>query len=562
MPPFLPDDIIYLICEELYLLQDVLHDSFSTLFNLATSSRSLAQWAIPPLYRMHSDNSQADEEAGGLNPIVQQELITQRWAITWRSIILSAMGKTLYPYCNYLRALDLRDLNELLEDPKFFGTDIDRVFFGGELSQFRFENKPQARITRFRKRLNVASIIISIGDVLAPQTHLVEDLQNPSFVSPDALMRWLPHLPRLQRLKFWDAQVLANAEVQNALYTNCPGLKILEIFMWIGNQVDQSFGTFLAGLRSNTLQELNTWRDCGVAIETCTALANHALSLTDLRLGFSVDTVHVLSNLAPCTSLVNLELELPYTVDLKATQNDVFNSMIHWLQSCHNLKTLKLSECSSSAAILEPVFMSDACNLRELSISAKHGFYVMKDNPKFHQALGRQTALQKLSLEGDGENMTSQDIDLFCDTLGQLRGLCELNLRGLPDDFDDQSVIRVLSALPELEILSICGYQPGSPISTDQVLEALASLPRLRNATFLTLSTFTFEGLLAFVEKLGPGNQNLELSVSSAHTSYRLSDEEQLVIQKALFEEVQGRFEYTLIRDPDVPEFEPDDSDD
>ena len=75
---------------------------------------------------MHSCNPQADEEAGGLNPIVQQELSTQRWAITWRSIILSAMGKTMYPYCSYLRALDLRDLNELLEDSKFFGTDIDK----------------------------------------------------------------------------------------------------------------------------------------------------------------------------------------------------------------------------------------------------------------------------------------------------------------------------------------------------------------------------------------------------------------------------------------------------
>ena len=285
-----------------------------------------------------------------------------------------------------------------------------------------------------------------------------------------------------------------------------------------------------------------------MAVESCTALTKHALSLVDLRLDFSSDTVHALSSLAPCTSLVNLELELPYTVDLKAMENDVFNSMIHWLKSCRNLKTLKLSECSSSAAILEPVFMSGAFKLLELSISAKHGIYVMKDNPKFHQALARQPTLQKLSLEGDGENMTVQDIDLFCESLGQLKDLSELNLRGLPDDLDDQAVIRILSALPKLEVFSICGYQPGSPVSTDQILGTLASLPRLRNATFLTLSTFSFEGLLAFVERLGLGNQGLELSVSSAHTSYRLSDEEQLVIQKSLFDKVQGRcVDYVLV---------------
>lgn len=51
--------------------------------------------------------------------LVDQELTVQRWSILWRMLILSGLGKTMYPYCRYLRILDLRDLTDLLDDDKF-----------------------------------------------------------------------------------------------------------------------------------------------------------------------------------------------------------------------------------------------------------------------------------------------------------------------------------------------------------------------------------------------------------------------------------------------------------
>lgn len=57
-------------------------------------------------------------------PIVEQfeqELVVQRWSILWRTITLSSLGHTLYPYCRYLKVLDLRDLADLLDDDKFRG---------------------------------------------------------------------------------------------------------------------------------------------------------------------------------------------------------------------------------------------------------------------------------------------------------------------------------------------------------------------------------------------------------------------------------------------------------
>lgn len=38
----------------------------------------------------------------------------EKWVHLWRTIILSSLGKTLYPYSQYLRKLNLRDLELLL----------------------------------------------------------------------------------------------------------------------------------------------------------------------------------------------------------------------------------------------------------------------------------------------------------------------------------------------------------------------------------------------------------------------------------------------------------------
>lgn len=52
-------------------------------------------------------------EALGRKPDEQ----ARRWAILWRSIILSTMeDKTIFPYCRYIRVLDLQDFTGLLEE--------------------------------------------------------------------------------------------------------------------------------------------------------------------------------------------------------------------------------------------------------------------------------------------------------------------------------------------------------------------------------------------------------------------------------------------------------------
>lgn len=47
--------------------------------------------------------------------------LTVERAILWRSIILSALGKTVLPYCKHIKELDLDDLEKLLTDDRFRG---------------------------------------------------------------------------------------------------------------------------------------------------------------------------------------------------------------------------------------------------------------------------------------------------------------------------------------------------------------------------------------------------------------------------------------------------------
>jgi len=156
MDSFLPDDIIFLICDELRQRED-----WATLFNLSVTCRRVAPLALSQLYRfvpslpnsnacprcfrdlqpsfewkwlygsnwssssgwdvVHKDRCAlhgqslsmlriqkspgGDDEAEG--QLFQSGQLVQRWSIYWRAICMASAGKTMFPYHAYLRMLDL-----------------------------------------------------------------------------------------------------------------------------------------------------------------------------------------------------------------------------------------------------------------------------------------------------------------------------------------------------------------------------------------------------------------------------------------------------------------------
>ena len=93
---------------------------------------------------------------------------SRKWALLWKSIIRSSLGTTAYPYCLYIRSLDLVNLDLLLNDVLFQRGVQDSVF-SDDMSQFLdAEETPKRRRTQggqvIPKRLNMDNIMNLVGE--------------------------------------------------------------------------------------------------------------------------------------------------------------------------------------------------------------------------------------------------------------------------------------------------------------------------------------------------------------------------------------------------------------
>ena len=556
--PVLPTDLLHLLCIELAEQLEV-----GALFNCAVSSKVFAAaGALSNLYKICSSSSVSGGDHETF-PMHVQELLVQKWSILWRSILLSSLGKTMYPYCRYLRVLDLRNLNFLLEDEKFRGK-IAKNFFSGGLARFDMKmDTPFSAKGPRRPRLNVRGILLAVGDAITQQAPMLEVLTEPVMPGLDvfssALLDWPLRLENLQFLQLGDGKALADDRIQESLVSCCPHLNKLEIYQWMNDDSsDQHLARFLLRMKPNTLEFFQNESECGIGLETCKAFAHHATSLVTLHLAISDMGLQGLGELQPCTAIESLTLtDLKPPTDLKATQNDVFSGMVAWLTSLHAIRDITLSNFISAPALLTPVLEKTDIALDYLQINAsENSLYMVKDNQDFHRAIGRQSNLTSLLLKADADGAFGDDVETLCNCICGLEGLKRLSLTRITEYFSDNQIARLSEHLPSLEELLIDGYG-----ITDLSLERLSGLPYLKSLGFSGLTQFSLNGLLDFVEKLTAGNEGLVLSVDRAQINDKLSDAEQEIVREAIVAKVNGRFEYTLVRDPDISDFEASDSD-
>jgi hypothetical protein len=312
------------------------------------------------------------------------------------------------------------------------------------------------------------------------------------------------------------------------------------IYTWQSTDNDHKFAKFLSSMRPNSLQTLQTISDVKAGAETFLALNHHGKSLEDLRLCVSNDSIPHLSLLQGCIALKTLRIEdIHGTVDLDATEHDVFLETIAWLRKCENLQRLSFSKLQSGAAIITPVLLEEKIQLSSLEIDS----YTLKDHRTFHQALvQQQSSLRILFLSGDTEGMFRDDLDILVDSLKRLRELRDLHLI-LPEVLRDEHLVTILTDLTLLEDLYVSGLE-----LNDIVLPHLASLPNLRTVTISGISKFTMDGLLDFVSRFGSGNQGIRVSIDMADTDTLLPDDELSLIRENLAEKVGGTLEYMALR--------------
>ncbi|KAH0119609.1 hypothetical protein KCU66_g9777, partial [Aureobasidium melanogenum] len=548
----LPPDVWQLLFDELASRND-----FSSLYNCAVASKHLAgSGALANLYRA-SHNAPVKSGGNESLPLQEQEQAVQRWSILWRTILLSCTEETLFPYCHYLRVLDLRDLYELLDDDKFRGR-IKQNFFSGSLARFNITGQTRSK-ARALKSSNMRETVAAIGDAIVKAAPMLEELTEPTVgVLSSALPRWAPDMSRLRSLELWEGKTLGDETVQDLLHKHCPHLNRIKIYQWISDDSDSQLARFLNYMPKNTLQYFENIGECGIGVETCQALNTHGESLKVLALAIPDKGIEGLGMMKNCTMIETLKLsETQPPHDLKEMQQDTLEGMVEWLKQCKKLREVNLTEFVSAPDILAPVLSEEGIDLEDLQIGARDDcMYVLREHQEFHAAIGLQTNLQSLVLKADPDPLEPVARNQLCESLCELRDLRYLKLTRSSDYFQDDQLQLLGENLLNLEDLLVSGW-----LLSDRTLNTLSNLGNLKSVSITGLSVFTANGLLDFIDKLGPGNRGLAISIDMASLDAALSSEEQDLVRDTLATKVQGRFEYQLVRDPDVSEFDESDSD-
>ncbi|KAF2086707.1 hypothetical protein K490DRAFT_18894, partial [Saccharata proteae CBS 121410] len=515
----LPDDILHVFCEEIARQRD-----FDTLFRCAQAGKRLATPALTHLYR----NQQLWPGLGGNDSVPQAEqlLLVQKWSILWRSLIASALGTTLFPYCKFLHVLDLRDLTYLLEDDKFH--KVSKRFFAGEVAKFNITvNKAtSSRVAgKTVRRLDIVAAIDAIGDVLS-----------------SALVKWAPRLARLKALELWEGRALADEGAQKAILENCPRFDSLKFMLWFVPQADADMSKFIRGMQTQKLRWFETFNRADIGAETCLALSGHGTNLKTLKLNLKTEGLQHLGLLKGCTKLETLELEhieeRTHPTDLEQEHNDVFHEMLDWLRQCTSLRTLTFGGFPSAPALCTPLLLHNDTRLHSLKVD----MYNAGLNQDFQRALGHQPDLQSLSLTSEPDQAIEHP-DTIIQSICQCKKLRDLKLTGVSDTFDNPHIDALARGLPNLEDF----YFTGDTIQ-DQVLISLAGLKNLKRVDMAALTDFTFLSLMRFVRSLGPGNRGIEIIIAAALPSTMLSNDQIECIRAEVDKRLDGRFDYQPYR--------------
>ena len=480
---------------------------------------------VAPVTSVGGDDTRIDETRLSL------AVLGAKWTCLWRSLALSSIGKTAYPYCRYLRALDLRDLEQLFQEPRFhqkYGED----FFAGDLASFLIEEQsmPQTR-AKSARRFNVTNMLDKIGDSITKSAPMLEELAGPA--SHEALLRWAPCLGNLQQLRLWDGSALVNTG--SIITVHCPRFTLLKFYNWLGDSTDASFAAFLLDLRPNSLESVEIFGGSHSGTQVTSALSHHSQSLVELKLG-QVNS-EVFSSLPTLSSPTGLKvLHLSGFRGNVPVPKEVWNEISTWLRSCTSLIDVSLLGSSHCHQILTPFLLDPKIRLSKLEIE-----YFSTTATAFHSALAHQSSsLTSLILRAEGDGF---DVNPLVKSLTSLTNLLELRLFGVSDYFRDQHIISIANSIPMLEELSISGWA-----ITDAVWPALGSLKSMRRLDLNAVSVFTLEGILGYIDGLGKGNWGLSLAIMMADPEYALQEEEQALAKEVLANKVEGRFDYTLSR--------------
>ncbi|KAI1338242.1 hypothetical protein F5Y15DRAFT_136456 [Xylariaceae sp. FL0016] len=544
-PVSLPQDILLLLCQELATRRD-----FATLYQCALVGRRMASISVEQLYRIRDVADAFPDD----------KLDT---ACLWRSIVLSSIGATAYPYAAYVRALSLGQLEECLEDMRG-DKDLRDYFFQGPMQPFQVLRdgfqvpKKQLRNTPRLPPLDVSKTLCKCADSITTYIREVADDNGTAvalahlegyYIPHDILPKWITRLGTLTSLRLRDGSVLG-LEAARAIVECCPNFCDLTCYYYQSGSADEDMAAFFQTLRPNSLQKFEVLSRNQIAEHTLTALNAHAESLKALVLrSLAPLAMKNLNLLSQCISLETLLIENDGhdKVWLKDFSAGLLKEIAKWISNCKQLRDLTFTHVLDALTILKDVLNCTDIHLTSLRVK---DFQEISDDvtQATWRALGQQEHLQHLTLaelDGVPDGLVLARHRQLIDSICALENLDDLNL--IEASVASPEIRRFSRYLPNLTSLSF-----GGDLVDDSILDAFSAFPKLNSVSINATSVFRFESLQTFAQSLDPiKHAGISFDILNQWYETRLTDDEEHWLKQYFVNTLDGSISITYPSGPD-----------
>ncbi|KAI1378398.1 hypothetical protein F4677DRAFT_413130 [Hypoxylon crocopeplum] len=539
-----PQEIILMLCKELAARRD-----FDTLFQCSLVSTRVASIALEQLYSIHDLWWTNNSAKGKLD-----------WSRMWKSIILSSIGGTAYPYCIYVNVLSIGGLEACL-------IYIDRhknirdFFFDGPMGRFLLMQKGHQPTETPLPLLNSTAIANKCADAITvyikrqagniPSAQALEHLEGMHFYR-HRLPTLAARLSTLVSLHVVDGTTLS-IEAASAIFQFCPKFIDLTCTFYQSSTADEDLAAFFQMLRHNSLQRFQLLGQNMIGGKALTSLNAHATSLRILCLfSLSPEAMKAINSLPTCTALEWLQIENDPHNQVNLADTESGKSMLKevraWICNCKSLQLLQLSHVLNALPIVREVLRAPDIRLKSLIVN-DFLWEKEEDNTATWDALALQDGLAALTLGSRQGTSMGQIIERGSPLAQSICKLKNLRLLNLISSFVMKSAVQSFAEeLPRMAELSFNGE-----ITDDSILPSLTIPPELTLLDIYTLSTFTYQGLHDFgVKLISLGRTGVRVNIRAQAYESKLQQDEYEALQHLFADELKGGIwiQYFMVPNP------------
>ncbi|KAI1006225.1 hypothetical protein K3495_g1999 [Podosphaera aphanis] len=434
----------------------------------------------------------------------------------WKSIILSSLGETAFPYCLFVRYLDFSELESIIDHHlNRPAGPLDSLYVAN-----MFDEEYSSDFISCANPITRSEVIELVGDCLMSYINEASSTANLECIRWEhknhVLLRWISRLPNLKTLGISDPSNLQ--DLAKTISHNCPKFHTL-VLPYLDAQYIQTTGKqehilFFRGLKKNTLRRLlieanypwNIFEDH----ESISSINCHAESLTALKIGsLNMEGAKKLHFLSACKAITSLQLQLEFyfpgdeEIGLREIDYDAFQGMLNWICSCRKLRELSVGDSYDGKTILTQVCSKNWIRLRKVEILQ---YFKISEIGELLQALSTQTTLEFLRLRVKSADECSPKLTQnFVRSIGCLTNLKYLDVWSTFLPYFPIDIVSYVSGL-EVFVINCDG-------STDALWSAMAKLHNLRALVIEGRSYFSFDGILTFINALPATYKGFELSI-------------------------------------------------